>query len=250
MTGTCGSVAVILAAGKGTRMRSDEAKVLFPLYGRPVIDHVLDAVDAVDFERTLAVVGFCHRQVREALNGRGVEFVLQEPQLGTGHALQCAAPDLAGTKGAVAVLAGDAPLIQSATLARLLSRHHQTKATVTILTARMPDPSGYGRVVRNDHGSIVSIVEDKDCSAEEREIDEVNSSIYVFDYPFLARALPRLENQNQQGEYYLTDTVTMAFESGDRVEGVAVLDYREISGINTPEQLEQIEGWLKERDGE
>ena len=250
MTGTSGLVAVILAAGKGTRMRSEQAKVLFPLQGRPVIDHVLDAVDGANFERTLAVVGFCHQKVREALNGRGVEFVMQEPQLGTGHALQCVAPDLVGYQGAVAVLAGDAPLIRSATLVRLMSHHQETKATVTILTARMPDPSGYGRVLRNHHGRVVSIVEDKDCREEERAIDEVNSSIYVFEYQFLARALPRLENQNKQGEFYLTDTVTMAFENGDRVEGVVVSDYREISGINTPEQLEQIEGWLKERDDE
>jgi bifunctional UDP-N-acetylglucosamine pyrophosphorylase/glucosamine-1-phosphate N-acetyltransferase len=244
------SAAVILAAGKGTRMKADMAKVLFPLGGRPLLLHVLDAVDGADFDRTVVVVGHQGDQVREAAAGRGVEFVVQEPQLGTGHAVQCAAPLLGEFPGSVAVLAGDAPLIRSRTLLDMMALHRETGAMVTILTARVPDPSGYGRIIRNNEGRITGIVEDKDCLPEQKRVDEINSSIYAFDYPFLSENLSRLGNDNRQGEYYLTDIVSMAVKKGERVEGIIVADHREISGINTREQLDDAERVHRERDND
>jgi UDP-N-acetylglucosamine diphosphorylase/glucosamine-1-phosphate N-acetyltransferase len=246
------TAAVILAAGKGTRMKADMAKVLFPLGGRPLLLHVLDAVEAAQFDRTVVVVGHQGDQVQAAAAGRTagttVEFVLQEPQLGTGHAVQCAAPLLGEFPGSVAVLAGDAPLIRSSTLQEMMTLHRETGAMVTILTARVPDPTGYGRIIRDHEGRITGIVEDKDCLPEQRPIDEINSSIYAFNYPFLSEHLFRLGNDNRQKEYYLTDIVSMAFEKGERVEGIIVADHREISGINTREQLEDAETVHRERD--
>lgn len=240
--------AVILAAGKGTRMGSGEAKVLVPLAGRPLIDHVLDTVLSLGPDRVLVVVGHRHRQVRAALDGRGVEFVLQEPQNGTGHALQCAAPALEGFEGTVVVLAGDAPLLRRGTLTGLLERHRETGAVVTVLTAVVPDPDNYGRVLRNADKRVTAIVEDSDCPPEQRAVSEVNSSIYAFDYPFLADALPRLSADNRQGELYLTDTVETAVAEGKRVEAFRAEDYREVLGVNTPAQLEAAAQVLQEWD--
>lgn len=240
-------VAVVLAAGKGTRMKADLAKVLFPMGGRPILLHVLDAVEEAGFGRTVVVVGHQHERVREAARERRVEFVLQEPQLGTGHAVQCASPLLEGFTGSVGVLAGDAPLIRGTSLRRMMEHHEAAGAAVTVLTARVPDPAGYGRIVRADNGSIIAIVEDKDCEPGQRQIDEINSSIYAFDYPFLHSRLSGLRSDNRQGEFYLTDTVAMAFEEGARVEGIVVDDYREIAGINTREQLREAETVHRER---
>ena len=230
-------------------MQSDLAKVLFPLRGRPLIHNVLDAVAGAGFSRTVVVVGHQHERVREALSGWDVKFVLQEPQLGTGHAVQCAAPLLSDFKGAVAVLAGDVPFIRTETLAGLMEHHHRTSAAVTVLTARLDDPSGYGRIVRDPSGRITAIVEEVDCRPEERSVREINSSIYAFDYPFLAKSLPRLGRENRQGEMYLTDTVGMAFDEGALVEGIVVDDEHEVSGINTPEQLADAETAHKETHG-
>jgi UDP-N-acetylglucosamine diphosphorylase/glucosamine-1-phosphate N-acetyltransferase len=234
------AVAVILAAGRGTRMKSDRAKVLVPVAGRPLLLHVLDAVAEAGFDRVIAVVGHQADRVREALRGRRVECVLQEPQLGTGHAVACAAPLLAGITDPIAVLAGDAPLIRAGTLRSLLEHHRRAGAAVTLLSALLDDPAGYGRVVRND-GRVVAIVEDKDASAEERTIREINSSMYAFDGSFLLRGLPRLKNENRQKEYYLTDLVHLAFAEGLLVEGLPVADPMEVAGVNTVEQLEEAE---------
>jgi bifunctional UDP-N-acetylglucosamine pyrophosphorylase/glucosamine-1-phosphate N-acetyltransferase len=239
MTGRDAVAAVILAAGKGTRMASSEAKVLVPLAGRPLIDHVLDTVLPLELDRVVVVVGHQHQTVREALAGRGVEFVLQEPQNGTGHALQCAAPSLEGFQGTAVVLAGDAPLLRGTTLSGLLEHHRQTDAAVTVLTAVVPDPDNYGRVLRDAEGRVTAIVEDRDCPPEQKRVREINSSIYAFDYPFLAGALPRLSADNSQKELYLTDTVGMAVAEGKRVEAYAAGDYREVLGVNTVAQLEE-----------
>lgn len=241
------TVALLLAAGKGTRMKSDRAKVLFPLAGRPLIHYAVEAVEAARFDRILVVVGHQREQVAEVLRRHHVSLVVQEPQLGTGHAVQCAAPLLAGFTGTLVVLAGDSPLIRPRTLRSLLAHHHETQAAVTVLTAVVPDPSGYGRIVRQG-GRITGIVEDKDASPEVRAGREINSSMYAFRYPFLAEALPRLRNENRQGEFYLTDTVQMAFAMGERVEGLVAEDPSEIAGINTPEQLAEAERILGERE--
>jgi UDP-N-acetylglucosamine diphosphorylase/glucosamine-1-phosphate N-acetyltransferase len=248
---TAESVAIVLAAGKGTRMKSDLAKVLFPLCERPLLHHVLNAVEGSRFDRTLVVVGHQADRVKDSAGQRNVEFVLQEPQLGTGHAVQCAAQLLEGYEGGLAVLAGDAPLIRSRTLDAMMAHHHDSGAAVTILTAFLPDPAGYGRIVRDPSGQVIAIIEDVDCTPEQRAIQEINSSIYAFDYPFLAGCLPRLAAENRQGEFYLTDTVGMAFAEGLPVEGMVVGDHREVSGINTADQLREAETVMREnnRDG-
>lgn len=240
------AVAVLLAAGKGTRMKSDRAKVLFPLAGKPLLLYVVDAVLAAGCDRTIVVVGHQADRVRDVLHGRNVDCVVQEPQLGTGHAVMCAAPLLASVTGSVAVLAGDAPLIRADTLRSMLRHHRRAQAAVTLLSAVLPDPSGYGRVVRKE-GRVVGIVEDKEATPEERAIREINSSIYAFDGPFLLRSLPRLGNENRQREYYLTDLVHLAFAEGRPVEALPVDDPHEVEGVNTPEQLEETERRLAER---
>ena len=240
------AVAVILAAGKGTRMKSDLAKVLVPVAGRPLLLHVLDSVERAGFERVVVVVGHQAERVREVLAGRPVDTVVQEPQLGTGHAVSCAAPLLAGVTDPIAVLAGDAPLIRAGTLRSMLDHHLRTHAAVTLLTAVLENPQGYGRVVRKN-GRVTAIVEDKDATPEERAIHEINSSIYAFDGPFLLRGLPGLKNENRQREYYLTDLVHLAFAEGRGVEGLPVPDPMEVVGVNTVEQLEEVGRLLASR---
>ena len=243
------ATAVVLAAGKGTRMKSDLAKVLFPIDGRPMVEHVLDAVEAARVERTIVVVGHQHERVREALATRMVEFALQAEQMGTGHAVMMAAPLLAGDRGDVVVLAGDVPLIRSGTIADLVASRRRTGVAVTVLTALLPDPTGYGRIIRDGEGRVIAIREHRDCAPGELEVREINSSIYAFHAPFLLRALPALERNNNQGEYYLTDTVGQAVAAGLAVDGLIVDDFQELAGVNTIEQLQESERSLRARNG-
>lgn len=241
------TVALVLAAGKGTRMKSDLAKVLFPLAGRALVHYVLDAAEEAGCDRIIVIVGHQHERVRRELAERRVEFALQSEQLGTGHAVMCAAPLLDGYEGDVMVLAGDAPLIRGASLRELVEHHRRSNAAVTVLTAILHDPSGYGRIVRDSSGRLEAIVEEKDCTPEQRRIQEINSSIYAMRWPFVSRVLPRLGRENRQKEYYLTDSVAMAFEEGLPVEGIVVGDAREVAGINTSEQLEEARMVMGER---
>jgi bifunctional UDP-N-acetylglucosamine pyrophosphorylase/glucosamine-1-phosphate N-acetyltransferase len=231
------STALILAAGKGTRMKSELPKVLFPLRGRPLIDYVLDATEHAGFSRALVVVGHEGEKVESVIEPRGAEVVWQREQLGTGHAVQMAIPNLEQVHGDVVVLMGDVPLIQPGTLKELLAGHRKNNAEVTVLTAALEDPSGYGRILRNQTDHVVAIVEHKDCSSKQLEIKEINSGIFAFKNSFLLKALPQLTNNNEQGEFYLTDTVAMAFHQGLRVDGVLAKDFREVAGINTQDQL-------------
>lgn len=241
------NMAVILAAGKGTRMKADLPKVLFPVGDQTMIEHVIGAVEQAGFTRSIAVIGFKHEQVREALGEDRIDFALQEEQLGTGHAVMQAAPQLEGETGVTVVLAGDVPLIRSETLSRLVEGHRQAAAAITILTAILPDATGYGRILRDEQGSVVAIREHKDCTPEQLEIKEINSAIYAFDTPFLLSCLPRLGQNNTQNEYYLTDAVSMAVEGGLKVEGVIVEDFQEVSGVNTTDQLAEMEEALRRR---
>lgn len=236
-----GSAAIILAAGRGTRMQSDLPKVAVLLAGRPLIRYVLDATMEAGLDRIVAVVGYRRDVVAEAIGSLPVLMAIQEDQRGTGHAVMMAAPLLTGQTGPVVVLAGDIPLIKANTIAELLRHHGRTGAAVTVLTADLPDPSGYGRIVRAPDGRVMGIIEEKDATAEVRLIREINSSIYAFDWAFLAPALGRLTSQNAQGEYYLTDTLTMAVEEGRLVEAIKVAEAAEVSGVNTVEQLAELE---------
>jgi bifunctional UDP-N-acetylglucosamine pyrophosphorylase / glucosamine-1-phosphate N-acetyltransferase len=236
---------VILAAGKGTRMKSAEPKVLHRAGGLRLIDHVLRAAQALDARTTVIVVGHLAERIQEALSDRpGLQFALQEPQLGTGHALLQAEPHLAGKHGTVVLLSGDVPLLRAETLIALIATHERSAAAATVVTARTPDPAGYGRIVRKD-GRIAAIVEHKDATADERAIDEINSGIYAFALEPLFDALRSIGSGNAQGEFYLPDLVRIYRGRGLNVETLQLEDSREILGVNSRRELADVAAILK-----
>jgi UDP-N-acetylglucosamine diphosphorylase/glucosamine-1-phosphate N-acetyltransferase len=246
-------IAVVLAAGLGKRMGSDLPKVLHQALGRPLIHHVLGHVDPLRPARTVVVVGHRAPLVEESLAGRGVRLAMQAPQLGTGHAVQVAWPEIevpAGEPGAeattVLVLAGDMPLVRRETLRALLSRHAREGNDVTFLSGVLEDPSGYGRVIRGPGGEFLRIVEEKDATSEERAVREVNSGVYCFARARLKEALRFLRADNRQAEYYLTDTLSFLRDRGGRIGVEQATDPRELFGVNTPEQLALVESVLRE----
>jgi bifunctional UDP-N-acetylglucosamine pyrophosphorylase / glucosamine-1-phosphate N-acetyltransferase len=245
-----GTAALVLAAGHGTRMKSDLAKVLHPLAGRPLLAWVLDTLRDLQLDRVLVVVGHQRERVISAFEGAGVEWVVQAQQCGTGHAALMAAPALRGFDGALLVVCGDTPLLRAATLHALLEGHAASGAAVTVLSMRVPDPHGYGRIVRDGRGGLAAIVEERDATAIERRIDEVNSGVYAFRYPALAEALSALTARNAQGEYYLTDTVSLLSQRGLGAAVVCAADHRELLGINTVEQLNETARVQRELGGE
>lgn len=239
---------VILAAGKGTRMKSSRPKVLHPLAGRPIIDHVLRTAEALRAETTTVVVGHGADDVRSALGGRpGLSFVVQSPQLGTGHALLQAESVLEGKSGRVLLLYGDVPLLQPNTLSRLLDRHRATSAVATILTTQLAEPYGYGRIVRDSTGAVTRIVEERDASGDERAITEINSGIYAFDLAPLFGALHELAADNAQGEYYLTDLVALYRQRGLTIETLDLESPAELRGVTTRADLSELAGILQRR---
>lgn len=245
-------VAVVLAAGLGKRMKSDLPKVLHRALDRPLLHHVLRHLEPLEPARTVVVVGHAARRVRESLAGRTVRFATQSPQLGTGHAVQVAwgeiEPGAAGALGpeTVLVLAGDMPLVRTATLRSLLLRHAREGNDVTFLSGDLDDPTGYGRVLRGPAGSFLRIVEQKDATPEERAVREVNSGVYCFLRARLKEALRSLRTENRQQEYYLTDTLTYLRDQGGRIGVERATDARELLGVNTPEQLATVESVLQE----
>ncbi len=238
---------VILAAGQGTRMKSDLPKVLHPLAGRPLLGHVIDTAHGLGAQRIAVVYGHGGRRVPEAFPGAGVEWVEQVEQLGTGHAVEQALPAMAGMER-VLVLYGDVPLTSRATLEALLQAGEQTP--LALLTVTLDDPTGYGRIVRDDAGRIARIVEHKDASDAERTIAEINTGILVADGPSLARWIGRLENDNAQGEFYLTDIVAMAVAEGAEVASAFAADPHEVAGVNDRVQLAELERWHQRRQAE
>ncbi len=235
------TAALVLAAGQGTRMKSDLAKVLHVMAGRPLLAWVLESVDELGAGRVLVVVGHQRERVMAAFAGAEVEWVVQADQCGTGHAVLMAAPALEGFEGTLLVVCGDTPLLRAGTLHALLEGHAASGAAVTVLSMRVPDPRGYGRIVHGPDGGIAAIVEERDATPEQRAIDEVNSGVYAFDYPRLAETLASLTAGNAQGEYYLTDTVALMNRRGLRTAVVCAEDHRELLGINTVEQLAEAE---------
>lgn len=239
------SQAVVLAAGKGTRMKSDLPKVLHELAGKPLLDHVLDTVAAAGVERTVVVVGHKAELVERTCARDGLSFVLQEPQLGTGHAVQVAEHHL--DRDYCVVLAGDVPLLRVETLGRLLDAAAGGDSAAVVLTCVVPDAGAYGRIVKNGAGDVVRIVEAKDASQEELAIGEYNSGIFCFRTPLLKEALASLTTDNAQGEYYLTDTVAHLVAAGQRVTAVTTDDPGEVVGINTVDELGEAERILAGR---
>jgi bifunctional UDP-N-acetylglucosamine pyrophosphorylase/glucosamine-1-phosphate N-acetyltransferase len=239
---------VILAAGKGTRMKSMQPKVLHPLAGRPLIEHVLRTVDTLDVASTILVIGHGADDVRNALAGRpALQFAVQSPQLGTGHALLQTEPLLAGKKGVVLLVYADVPLLRPATLARLVEAQRGSRAAATVLTAELDDPYGYGRIARDEQGRIVRIVEERDASGDERAIREINSGIYVFSLGPLFGALNEMAADNAQGEYYLTDLVSIYRRRGLKVETLMLDEAAELRGVNSRVDLADLTGILRAR---
>jgi bifunctional UDP-N-acetylglucosamine pyrophosphorylase/glucosamine-1-phosphate N-acetyltransferase/UDP-N-acetylglucosamine pyrophosphorylase len=235
-------LAIILAAGKGKRMKSDLPKVLVPVCGRPMIGYVLDAVRAAGVGRILVVIGYRGDLVRQTLAGeKHIEFVEQTEQLGTGHAVMMCRSQLAQHTGPVLILAGDSPMTQVSSLRTLLAEFAASRPACLLGTAHKPDPAGLGRIVRDGAGKFLAIVEEKDATPQQRAITEVNMSTYVFQAAPLLSALGRLTANNVQGEYYLTDCPGVLKEAGERVEALCVLQPCEALSINTVDELAVVE---------
>ncbi len=230
---------VILAAGLGKRMRSVLPKVLQPLAGRPMIEHVLSCVDTLVGARAIVVVGHGADVVKDALAQRSVHFALQSPQLGTGHALKCALDALDRTHARTAVCLGDVPLLKPATLQALATTGEDDE--LVLVTVNLPNPKGYGRIVRNDGGDVVAIVEEKDATDAQKAITEVNTGIMRFPTARLEGWLSELKNTNAQGEYYLTDVIALAVRDGVRITTVQPASLYEVEGVNSKTQLAALE---------
>lgn len=232
---------LILAAGKGTRMGSDLAKVLHRIHGRPLLDYVIEVAEAAGSEENVIIVGHQADLVRETFAGRGLVFVDQREQLGTGHAVLQAREAFTGYQGDVLILCGDVPLLPLATVKRFCAEHTDAGVLVSVLTAQVENPRGYGRIVKDEQGMLKKIVEERDASEAERAIHEINSGIYLASAPFLFDAVQRITNHNNQREYYLTDIVEIANRKGFSVHACLAEDARSVMGINTPEELKQAE---------
>ena len=239
---------LILAAGKGTRMKSDLAKVLHPVDGRTLIEYVVDTAESLHLHPNVVVVGHQAERVQEQLKGRDVVFALQAEQKGTADAVRRAEPLLQGFEGTLAILCGDVPMLRPETLAELFRLHEAGGYDATILTAILEDATGYGRILRGESGDVLRIVEHKDATEEERRVREINSSTYCFSYPWLHKALAEVRADNAQKEFYLTDTIAILRGWGRKVGAWAAPDPREVSGINTVEQLEEMTAYKRERE--
>lgn len=241
-------LAIILAAGKGTRMKSELPKVMHLACGRPMVEHVLDAARSAGAKRLVVVVGYKADVVRDGLaRHRDVEFALQNEQMGTGHAVQMCAEQLADHDGPVLVLAGDTPLLRGESLAALLAGLRDQHAACVIGTAITENNFGLGRIVRSAAGEFLRIVEQKDATPQEAAIREVNTGCYAFDSRLLFQALTRIRPNNTQGEYYLTDVPAILKADGHHVIAAPKLTIEEAMGVNTPEQLAEVEAVLRHR---
>ncbi len=234
----------ILAAGRGTRMKSTLPKVVHPLGGRTLVERALDSVEALNPSRRLVIVGYGAETVKAALAHRtDVEFVAQTEQLGTGHAAQQVIPALQDFEGDLLILNGDVPLLRPETLARLLETHRQQQNAATILTALLPNPKGYGRVFCDENNHLQAIIEDRDCTEAQRQNQRINAGVYCFRWSALKKVLPNLSAENDQKEYYLTDAVNFLRP----VMAVDVKDHQEILGINDRKQLAEAYQMLQTR---
>ena len=240
---------VILAAGMGTRMKSKMPKVLHKVCGKPLSKWVIDASEAAGADKVCAVVGHKAETVKDVL-GDVCEFALQAEQKGTGHAVMQAIDVIKNSKGEVVILNGDTPLITAETINKAIEYHKNNGNQATVITAILDDATGYGRIVRDNDGSVLKIVEQKDASKEEKKINEVNSGMYVFDAQSLVYALDKITPNNAQGEYYLTDTLEILLSAGKKIGGYAISDNDEIRGINDRVQLNEAEKIMQKRINE
>lgn len=238
--------AVILAAGQGTRMKSKLYKVLHPVCGTPMVEHVARNVGQLDVEKIVTIVGHGAEKVKEQL-GSASEYALQEEQLGTAHAVQQAASIIEGLPGTTLVVCGDTPLIRPETMENLLAHHRETDAKATILTALADNPAGYGRILRNGEGHVAKIVEQKDATPEEQQVKEINTGTYCFDNEALFAALKQVSNENAQGEYYLPDVIEILKTQGEIVSAFATDSFEETLGVNDRVALSEAERIMRGR---
>ncbi len=241
--------AIVLAAGQGTRMKSKLYKVLHPVCGKPMVQHVVDHIASLDAERIVTVVGHGAEMVKEQL-GEQSEYVLQAEQLGTAHAVQQAEPVLGTLEGTTLVVCGDTPLIRPETMKALFDYHISQNAKATILTAVAEDPTGYGRVLRDTEGNVAQIVEQKDATEEQRKVTEINTGTYCFDNKALFEALKLVKNDNAQGEYYLPDVIEILQKQGELVAAYVTESFEETLGVNDRFALSQAEEIMRARINE
>jgi len=237
--------AIILAAGKGTRMDSDLPKVVHEVAGKPMVQWVVDAVREAGADRVILVVGHCAEIVKDKV--RGCEYVLQEPQLGTGHAVLVCKETLADFDGNILILGGDGPLLRASTVHDMVSLQEETSAAATLATSIIPDPTGYGRIVRDKNDKFEAIIEHKNATPDQIEIHEVYPSYAVFNSNNLWTSLDELKPNPLTDEYYLTEIPRMLKEHGEEVEVINAVDPEDILSINTPEQLQEVESILLAR---
>ena len=238
--------AIVLAAGQGTRMKSDLYKVLHPVCGKPMVAHVIDNIRKLEAERIVTIVGHGADKVEKTLGTKN-EYVLQDQQLGTAHAVLQAESVLGNLEGTTIVVCGDTPLIRSETMAALIAHHKETGAKATILTAHADDPTGYGRIVRADNGEVLRNVEHKDATADEQLVTEINTGTYCFDNQSLFETLEKVTNHNAQGEYYLPDVIGILQAEGERVSAHVTNDFSETLGVNDRVVLSQAESVMRKR---
>ena len=239
-------ITIVMAAGKGTRMKSNKSKLVHKIYGKELVTRVVDLAEEVGSNKIVAVVGHLREQVQAVLGDR-VEYAYQDELLGTGHAVMQATSFLEGKKGKVVILYGDVPIIRPETVKNLIEKSIKNREYATLLTAIYENPTGYGRIIRDEGGNIKGIVEEKDASETQREIKEINSGIYCFDIQELLLALKVIKPNNAQGEYYLTDVIKIMNEKGLKTGAVIVEDNTEILGVNDRAQLELLTRVLRMR---
>ncbi len=239
---------IILAAGKGTRMKSSLAKVMHPLFGKPLLSYSAAVAREAGSGDIVAVIGHQAELIEETMRDEGLAFVLQKEQLGTGHAVLQTRDHFRDFAGTILILCGDVPLLKVSTVRDLLDAHHAEGAAVTVLTTLLDQPSGYGRVIKGEGGNIVKIVEERDATEEEKEVREINTGIYAAESSFLFEAVAAIDNKNAQGEYYLTDMIALAIAWGKKARSFIAADSLEVMGINTREDLDRAEQVLKDRE--
>ncbi|ADL53478.1 bifunctional UDP-N-acetylglucosamine diphosphorylase/glucosamine-1-phosphate N-acetyltransferase GlmU [Clostridium cellulovorans] len=241
--------ALILAAGKGTRMKSDLPKVLHKVCGKEMVNHVIDTLREAGIDDVNVIIGTGAQKVEEATESKNVSYTIQNEQLGTGHAVICAKEFLENKKGTVAIFTGDAPLITKESVIALIDFHENNNNKATLLTSILTDANGYGRVIRNSENDVEKIVEHKDCDENELKVKEINAGMYAFDIEMLLLALAKLSNNNSQGEYYLTDVIEILKKDNHRVGAMAV-PFEETLGVNSRIQLGQVEEIMRNRINE
>jgi len=240
---------IILAAGKGTRMKSHTAKALHPIQGRAMLYYPIELAKDIESDRVIVIVGHQAELIREAMDDGNTIFVHQEQQLGTGHAIQQTKDTLRDFDGHVLILCGDVPLLLPSTVKAMTDTHIRSHTSITVLTAFLDDPSGYGRIVKDERNNVIKIVEERDADYDEKQIKEINTGTYCAQSRFLFEAVEQIDNNNAQKEYYLTDIIEIASRKNAKVISSTVADPIETMGINTMEDLKKANSIMTERTG-